>query len=104
MTPTYLAYPNLAHDKLSGTDLDQDAESLIQLFERKINFAFDDAPADPDEFANYTFRKKAMALFSNLLRGPAAEWYENTITNATVLENVQTNFITRFSDGRNKFR
>ena len=28
--------------------------------------------------ANYTSRKKA--LFSSLLRGPAAEWYENNIT------------------------
>ena len=104
MAPTHLAYPNLAPDKFSGTDLDQDAESLIQLFERKINFAFSNAPADPDEFANYTFRKKALALFSNLLRGPAAESYENNITNATIWESVQTNFITRFSDGRNKFR
>ena len=50
----------------------------------------------------YTFRKKA--LFSSLLRGPAAEWYESNITNATTSEDVRTNFITRFSDGRNKFR
>ena len=49
-----------------------------------------------------TFRKKA--LFSSLLRGPAAEWYESNITNATTWENVRTNFITRFSDGRNKLR
>ena len=34
-----------------------------------------------------------------LLRGPAAEWYENRITNATTWENVPTNFITRFSEG-----
>ena len=43
-------------------------------------------------------------LFSSLLRGPAAEWYESNITNATTWENVRTNCITRFSDGRNKFR
>ena len=43
-------------------------------------------------------------LFSFLLRGPAAEWYESIITNATTWENVRRNFITRFSDGRNKFR
>ena len=102
MAAAYLAYPNLAVDKLSGTDPDQDAESFIQLIERKINFALGDAPGDAGELANYTFRKKA--LFSSLLRGPAAEWYENNITNATTWENVRTNFITRFSDGRNKFR
>ena len=43
-------------------------------------------------------------MFSSLLRGPAAEWYETNITNATTWENVKTNFITRFSDGRNKCR
>ena len=43
-------------------------------------------------------------MFSSLLRRPAAEWYENNITNATTWENGRTNFITRFSDGRNAFR
>ena len=97
MANTHLAYPDLAIDKFSGTDPDQDAESFIQLIERKINFALGDAPADAGELVNYTFRKKA--LFSSLLRGPAAEWYESNITNATTWED----FITRFSDGRNKF-
>ena len=102
MANTHLAYPDLAIDKFSGTDPDQDVESFIQLIERKINFALGDAPGDAGELANYTFRKKA--LFSSLLRGPAAEWYESNITNATTWDNVRTNFITRFSDGRNKFR
>ena len=102
MANAHLAYPDLAIDKFSGTDPDQDAESFIQLNERKINFALGDAPADAGELANYTFRKKA--LFSSLLRGPAAEWYESNITNATTWDDVRTNFITRFSDGRNKFR
>ena len=100
MAHTHLAYPDLALDNFSGTDLDQNAESFIQLVERKINFALCDAPADPEEFANYTFRKKA--LFSSLLRGPAVECYENNITNATTLQIVRTNFLTKFSDGRNK--
>ena len=102
MANTHPAYLDLAIDKFSGTDPDQDAESFIQLIERKINFALGDAPADAGELVNYTFRKKA--LFSSLLRGPAAEWYESNITNATTWEDVRTNFITRFSDGRNKFR
>ena len=102
MANAHLAYPDLAIDKFSGTDPDQDAESFVQLIERKINFALGDAPGDAAELANYTFRKKA--LFSSLLRGPAAEWYESNITNATTWDDVRTNFITRFSDGRNKFR
>ena len=60
MANAHLAYPDLAIDKFSGTDPDQDAESFIQLIERKINFALGDAPADAGELANYTFRKKAL--------------------------------------------
>ena len=102
MAAAHLAYSDLAVDSFSGTDPNQDAETFIQLIEQKINFALGDAPADAGELANYTFRKKA--LCSSLLRRPAAEWYENNITNATTWENVRTNFITRFSDGRNNFR
>ena len=102
MAAAHLAYSDLAVDSFSGTDPNQDAETFIQLIERKINFALGDAPADAGEQAKYTFRKKA--LFSSLLQGPAGEWYENNITNATTWENVRTNFITRFSDGRNNFR
>ena len=61
-----------------------------------------EAPGDPGELANYTFRNKAL-LFT-LLRGPTAEMLQKNITNATTWEIVQTNFITRLSDGRNKFR
>ena len=66
MAATHLAYPDLAPDNFSGTDPDQDAESFIQLIERKINFAPGDAPANPDALANYNFRKEV--LFSSLLR------------------------------------
>ena len=102
MANTLLAYPDLALDKFSGTDSDQDAESFVQLKERKINFALGDAPADPDVLVSYTFRKNT--LFSSLLQGPAAEWYEKNIENATTWEDTREQFITRFSDGENKFR
>ena len=102
MANTHLAYLDLAVHKLSGTDPDQDVDSFIQLTERKINFAFGGAPGDAGKLTKNTFRKNA--LFSSLLRGPAAEWYENNITIAITWENVRTKFTTRFSDGRNKFR
>ena len=60
MANTYLAYPDLALDKFSGTDPDQDAASFMQLIERKISFALGDAAGDADELAHYTFRKKAL--------------------------------------------
>ena len=103
MANAHLAYPDLALDKFSGTDPDQDAEAFIRLIECKINFALGTEPeAAADEHVIYLFRKKA--LFSSLLRGPAAEWYASTITDAMIWNDVRTLFITRFSDGRNKFR
>ena len=74
MANTHLAYPDLALDEFSGIDPDQDAESFVQLIEWRVNFALGDAPADPDDLVCYTFRKKA--VFSSLMQGPAAEWYE----------------------------
>ena len=103
MANAHLACPDLALDKFSGTDPDQDAEAFICLIECKINFALGTEPdAAADEHVIYIFRKTA--LFSSLLRGPAAEWYASTITDAMIWNDVRTLFITRFSDGRNKFR
>ena len=81
MVHTHLACPDLVFDKISGTNPDQDAESLIQLIERKINSALVDAPADVEEFANYIFWKKT--LYSSLIRGPTVESSENNNTKAT---------------------
>ena len=100
MANTHLAYPELALDKFSGTDTDQDAETFIRLIECKINFALGTEPDEADDVhVIYLFRKKA--LFSSLLRGPAAERYGNTIQDATTWNDVRTPLITRFSDGRN---
>ena len=44
------------------------------------------------------------AFFSSLFRGSAAKWYENNIETATTWADTRELFITRFSDGRNKFR
>ena len=102
MDNTNLAHPDVAIDKFSGTDPDQNVEAFVQLIERKINFALGDSPGDAGELASYTFRKTA--LFSSLIRRPVAEWYENIFTNATTWENVRTSLITRLSSGRNKLR
>ena len=103
MANAHLAYPDLEVDKFSGTDPDQDAEAFIRLIECKINFALGTEPEVADlEHVIYIFRKKA--LFSSLLRGPAAEWYGGIIQDAMTWDEVRSFFITRFSDGRNKFR
>ena len=103
MANALLAYPDFALDKFSGADPEQDAEAFIGLIECKINFPLGTEPeAGELEHVTYLFRKKA--LFSSLLRGPAAEWYGSTIQDAMNWDEVRTLFITRFSDGRNKVR
>ena len=102
MANAHLGYPDLALDKFSGTDPDQDAQAFIRLILRKINCALGTEPDEADaEHAIYLFRKKAS--FS-LLRGPAAEWYGSTVQDPMAWNDVRTLFKTRFSDGRNKFR
>ena len=103
MAQPHLAYPDLALGKLFSTDPDQDAEAFIRLKECKINFALGTEPGAADlDHVIYLFGKKA--LFSSLLRAPAVEWYGRTIQDAMKGNDVRTLFITRFSDGRNKFR
>ena len=98
----HLAYPDLALDKFSGTDPDQYAEAFTRLIECKFNFALRTEP-EPGELAHaiYLFKKKA--LFSSLLRRPAAEWYGSTIQDAMTWNEVRTLLSTRFLHGRNKF-
>ena len=97
------AYSDLALDKISGTDTDQDAEAILRLIECEIDFALGTEP-DPGDLEHdiYLFRKKA--LFSLLLRSPAADWYGSTIQDAMTWNEVRNLFITIFSGGRNKFR
>ena len=60
MANVLLAYPDLALEKFSGTDPDQDAEAFIHLIECMINFALGTEPeAGELEHAIYLFRKKA---------------------------------------------
>ena len=103
MAQPHLVCPDLELDIFSGTDSDEDAEAFIRLIECKINFALGTETDEADaQYVVYLFRKKA--LFSSLLKGTAAEWYGSTIQEAMTWNEVRTQFITRFSDGRNKFK
>ena len=62
MVATHLDYPDIALDKFSVTDSDQDAELSTRLIDPKIKFALADGPANPDAFPKYTFRKKSLFL------------------------------------------
>ena len=98
----YLAYPDLGRDQFTGTDPDQDPEQFIQLIEKKFRFSHGDTPANGPALDDYNFRRKS--YFATLLRGPAAEWFETSITDANTWAEIRERFITRFADGRNKFR
>ena len=74
--------------------------SLSQL--KTINFSLGSRPTEIAEGARYLFRKKA--LFSSLLRGPAAEWYADSRGDAAAWDQIRTVFINRFSDDRDKYR
>ena len=91
-------------DKFSGNDPDQDVKSFLLTIENKIDFSLGSPPNDAGEAVRHLFRKKA--LFSSLLRGPAAEWYEgfNVGNPLPTWIQVRTAFITRFSDDRDKYR
>ena len=68
MAQPHLVYPDLALDKFSGTDPDQDAEAFIRLIECKINFAFGIEP-DPDDAEHAICLFGKTTFFSSLLRG-----------------------------------
>ena len=61
MANAHLAYPDLALDKVSGTDRGQDTEAFSRLIECKINFALGTEPEVGDlQHVIYLFRKKAL--------------------------------------------
>ena len=78
-------------------------KSFVQIMEKKVNFALGDAPADADDLAGFTCRKKAL-LFP-LLWGLRAKWYEN-ILRLPSLHNyfVNSSFKARFFDWLKNFR
>ena len=102
MEENTVSFPDLASEKFSGNDPDQDTKSFLLTVENKINFSLGSRPTDIAERTRSLFRKKA--LFSSLLRDPAAEWYADSINDAATWNQIRTTFIERFSDDRDKYR
>ena len=102
MAENTVSFPDLALDKFSGNDPDQDAKSFLLIIENKIYFSLGSRPTDAPERTRYLFRKKA--IFSLLLRRSAAEWYADTTVDAATWDQIRTSFIGRFSDDRDKYR
>ena len=100
MAENTVSIPELSLDKFSGNNPDQDAKSLLLTVENKINFSLGSRPTEVAVRAHYLFREKA--LFSSLLRGPAAEWYTDSISDAETCDQIRAAFSDRFSDDRDK--
>ena len=100
MAENTVSFPDLALNKFSGNHPDQDAKSILLTVENKINFSLGSRPTDMGERTRYLFRTKA--LLSSLLRGPAAEWYADSLNDAATWDQIRTAFIDRFSDDRDK--
>ena len=89
---THLVYkPTLKN--FSGTDLEQDAESFLQLIGRRIIFASGGCPATWQ-----ILPPPKKALFPLQLRQPATRWNENNSEAATIRANTREHSITMSSD------
>ena len=102
MVANVVAYPDIALEKFTGLDPSEDAQELFSLIQRKIQFSLGTRdPADADLQAAYDARQKA--LFGSVLRGPAAQWFE-TLAPGLAWNEVRNQFITRFTDAKDKYR
>ena len=81
MVENPVSFPDLALEKFLGNNPDQDTKSFPLTVENKINLSLGSRPTDVPERARHLLRKKA--LFSSLIRGPAADWYVDSIGDRT---------------------
>ena len=102
MAENTVSFPDLALDKFTSNDPDQNAKSFLLTVENKINFSLGSPLTDIAEKRRYLFRKKA--LLSSILRGPAADWYADSKNDAATWNQIRTAFIDRLSDDRDKYR
>ena len=90
MANNTVSFPDIALDKFSGNDPEQDVRSFLTTVENEINFSMGHEPENDGERERYLFRKNA--LFSTLLRGPAAEWYADNIADGHDWQHIRTHF------------
>ena len=66
-------FPDIALEKFTGLDSSEDAQTFIDLIERKIAFSLCLRPDDADELELFDHRRKQ--LFGSVLCGPAQVWF-----------------------------
>ena len=68
-----VAFPDIALEKFTGLDSSEDAQTFIDLIERKIGFNLCLRPDDAVEQELFDYRRKQ--LFGSVLCSPAHDWF-----------------------------
>ena len=98
-----VAYPDLALEKFIGIDSSDDPSAFIRLLEKQNSFSLGSRPTANENGQQIVYDDRRKALFGSVLRGPAAEWFDS-LDAALTWEEVKTQFINRFTDGKMQYR
>ena len=98
-----VAYPDLALEKFIGIDSSEDPTAFIRLLEKKISFSLGSRPATNENNIQTVYDDRRKALFGSVLRGPAAEKFDS-LEAALTWNEIKTQFIARFTDGKMQYR
>ena len=98
-----VAYPDLALEKFIGNDSSENPAAFIRLLGKKISFSLGSRPATNENNIHTVFEDRRKALFSSVVRGPAAEWFD-VLDAALSWDEIKTQLMARFSDGKKQYR
>ena len=73
------------------------------MLEKKISFSLGSRPATNENTIQTVYDDRRKALFGSVSRGPAAEWFDS-LDAAKKWDEIKTQFIARFTDGKMQYR
>ena len=103
MTETPISLTNLSLTTFSGNDPNYNALEFWNSVEQKINFSLGAHPGSTDAGKKRNYENRQRYLFGSLLTDTALEWYKG-VDAAKTLADIKTEFLDRFTDGRDKFK
>ena len=98
-----VACPDLPLEKFIGIDLYEDPTAFFRLLDKKISFSLGSRPTTNENNIQTVYDDRRKALFGSVLRGPAAEWFDS-LEAALTWDEIKTEFIARFTDGKMQYR
>ena len=94
--------PDLALEKFIGIDSIEDPTALNCLLEKKFGFSLGSRTITDKNNVQTVYDNRRKALFRSVLRGPAAECF-NSLEAALAWNEMKTQFIAHFTDGKMHF-